>query len=101
MSPDFFSAMALRSLARVLPKWKAWSLKARDSQVLKEADYLWPDIEPKYLGSLVQNYRRRSRGGQDARPSQAYQKWFDSLSAAKTAQLLPALAEIGYLLQEA
>jgi cellulose biosynthesis protein BcsQ len=25
MAPDFFSAMALRSLARVLPKWYAWS----------------------------------------------------------------------------
>lgn len=97
MAPDFFSAMALRSLSRVLPKWRSWSLKARDSEVLQEADYPWPEAHPKYLGSIVQNYRRRTRGGQEARPTQAYQKWFDALNEAKLAQLIPALEDIEYL----
>ncbi|MDD9924807.1 MAG: ParA family protein [Rhodospirillaceae bacterium] len=97
MAPDFFSAMALRSLSRVLPKWRSWSLKAQDSEVLQEADYPWPEAHPKYLGSIVQNYRRRTRGGQEARPTQAYQKWFDALNEAKLAQLIPALEDIEYL----
>jgi cellulose biosynthesis protein BcsQ len=79
MAPDFFSAMALRSLSRVLPKWHAWAQKAASQDILLEADYPWPSTTPKYLGSIVQNYRRRSRGGQEARPTQAYQKWFDAL----------------------
>jgi hypothetical protein len=71
--------MALRSLSRVLPKWHAWAQKAASQDILLEADYPWPSTTPKYLGSIVQNYRRRSRGGQEARPTQAYQKWFDAL----------------------
>jgi AAA domain len=98
MAPDFFSAMALRSLSRVLPKWHAWSQKAGTQEILLEADYPWPSTAPKYLGSIVQNYRRRSRGGQEARPTQAYQKWFDALATAKQNHLIPALNEAGYLL---
>ncbi|MDJ0822097.1 MAG: AAA family ATPase, partial [Paracoccaceae bacterium] len=98
MAPDFFSAMALRSLSRVLPRWKAWSQKAAEQELLREADYPWPATNPKYLGSIVQNYRRRSRDGKEARPTQAYQKWFDALSKAKREHLVPTLMEIGYLL---
>lgn len=98
MAPDFFSAMALRSLARILPKWQKWSEKASKTDLLIEADYPWPNTHPKYLGSIVQNYRRRARGDQEARPTKAYQKWFDALKCAKEDDLLPRLEEIGYLL---
>lgn len=98
MAPDFFSAMALRSLSRVLPVWKKWSEKAAQSRILAEADYPWPNKTPKYLGSIVQNYRRRSREGREARPTQAYQKWFDALADTKTSVLVPELREIGFLL---
>lgn len=100
MAPDFFSAMALRSLARILPTWKKWSDKAASTDILTEADYPWPDSHPKYLGSIVQNYRRRARGDQEAKPTRAYQKWFDALAVAKGDVLLPKLNEIGYLLDE-
>ena len=98
VAPDFFSAMALRSLSRVLPKWRDWSKKASEAQILIKADYPWPQSQPKYLGSIVQNYRRRSRDGQDARPTTAYQRWFDALKRAKTDTLIPALTDTGYLL---
>lgn len=100
MAPDFFSAMALRSLARILPKWNNWSIKAGDTEILQDADYPWPNVQPKYLGSIFQNYRRRSRGGQEARPTQAYQKWFDALNEAKSTHLVPALRSISYLLED-
>ena len=100
MAPDFFSAMALRSLGRVLPRWREWSKKAAESDILQEADYPWPRITPKYLGSIVQNYRRRSRGGREAAPTAAYQKWFDELNRAKAESLIPALDGAGHLLSE-
>lgn len=91
MAPDFFSAMALRSLARVLPKWTAWSAKAATQPVLQDSAYPWPDKTPKYLGSIVQNYRIRSRDGKEAAPTRAYQKWFDALLDAKKQTLIPSL----------
>jgi cellulose biosynthesis protein BcsQ len=99
-APDFFSAMALRSLARVLPKWTAWSAKAGKQPALQESAYPWPDKTPKYLGSIVQNYRIRSRDGKKAAPTRAYQKWFDALLSVKKDVLIPSLEEAGLLLEE-
>lgn len=100
MAPDFFSAMAIRSLARVLPKWYAWSKKAAQQDILQDAAYPWPNKTPKYLGSVVQNYRRRSRNGGEAKPTVAYQKWFDELTAAKTDVLAVELRKADMLLPD-
>lgn len=97
MAPNFFSAMALRSLARVLPRWMNWSNAVSKQDVLKDAAYPWPDITPKYVGSIVQNYRKRARGGGEPRPTQAYQKWFDELTEVKSKTLLPVLKEFDML----
>ncbi|MBB3769727.1 cellulose biosynthesis protein BcsQ [Angulomicrobium tetraedrale] len=100
MAPDFFSAMALRSLSRVLPKWMTWAEKAGTQTALKEAAYPWPEKNPKYLGSIVQNYRIRSRDGKEAAPTRAYQKWFDSLLETKKDVLIPALNGANLLLSD-
>lgn len=97
MAPDFFSAMALRSLARVLPRWMSWSRAVSKQDILAEAAYPWPNITPTYVGSIVQNYRKRARGGGEARPTKAYQKWFDELTDVKSRTLIPALEEQGML----
>ncbi|WP_313437956.1 ParA family protein, partial [Novosphingobium sp.] len=47
MAPDFFSAMALRSLSRILPKWHLWSARAAEQQALQESAYPWPTKTPK------------------------------------------------------
>lgn len=99
MAPDFFSSMALRSLSRVLPKWIAWSIAASDQEALINAAYPWPKLTPKYLGSIVQNYRRRSRGGGEPRPTRAYKKWFDELSEVKGSVLVPILESKKMLLK--
>lgn len=101
MAPDLFSAMALRSLARTLPKWGDWGKKAASNSILKSADYPFPDISPKYLGSIVQNYRKRARGEEEAKPTQAFQVWFDKLRETKEKTLNTSLAEAGMLLPEA
>lgn len=98
MAPDLFSSMALTSLARVLPKWADWSKKAASNSLLRAADYPFPEIEPKYLGSTVQNFRKRARGDEEARPTRAFQAWFDKLRAVKETTLVDALTEAGMLL---
>lgn len=101
MAPDLFSSMALRSLSRTLPKWAEWGKKAASNAILKEADYPFPDVTPKYLGSSVQNFRKRSRNNEEAKPTQAFQKWFDRLAETKSSDLIVALKGSNMLLSDA
>lgn len=98
MAPDLFSAMALRSLARTLPKWSDWGRKAANNALLKSADYPFRPVTPMYLGSTVNNFRKRARGEEGAKPTQAFQKWFDRLAETKSTDLLTALEEAKMLL---
>ncbi len=98
MAPDLFSSMALKSLARILPKWAEWGKKAASNSILRTADYPFPDVVPKYLGSSVQNFRKRARGEEDAKPTQAFQKWFDRLAETRTIELMAALSTANMLL---
>lgn len=100
MAPDLFSSMALRSLSRTLPKWAEWGKKAASNTILKFADYPFPDVTPKYLGSSVQNFRKRSRNNEEAKPTQAFQKWFDRLAETRATDLLGALELAHMLLPE-
>lgn len=100
MAPDFFSAMALRSLARVLPRWTAWSAKAAVQEALQDSAYPWPNKTPKYVGSIVQNYRVRSVDGKEAAPTRAYKKWFDALLSVKSEVLMPSLRNSDLLFDE-
>lgn len=97
MAPDYFSAMALRSLATVLPRWFHWSQQAGKDTGLSQSAYPWKATTPMYLGSIVQNYRTRIRDGKPAAPTRAYQTWFDELKRAKFDNLLPALNKAGLL----
>lgn len=101
MAPDLFSSMALRSLARTLPKWAEWGRKAANNSLLKSADYPFPDSQPKYLGSTVQNFRKRARGDEEAKPTQAFQKWFDRLAETRETELLKSLKDADMLLPDA
>ncbi|AXX01099.1 AAA family ATPase [Cronobacter muytjensii] len=98
MAPDLFSSMALRSLSRTLPKWAEWGRKAASNATLKSADYPFPDLTPKYLGSSVQNFRKRARGNEEAKPTQAFQRWFDRLAETRNTELLDALKSVHMLL---
>lgn len=100
MAPDLFSSMALRSLSRTLPKWSDWGKKAANNTLLQAADYPFPDTRPKYIGSTVQNFRKRARDGEEARPTKAFQRWFDRLSATRETDLLNALRTAEMLLPD-
>lgn len=96
MHPDYFSSMAVRSLAGVLPKWKAWANAASSIATLQEAEYPFPQASPKFLGYVVQKYR--PRGGA---PSRAFQSWIDQLENSITGLLIPELENSGLMLDPA
>jgi cellulose biosynthesis protein BcsQ len=92
-SPDFFSVMAIDSLATILPKWYAWAQKASEMRILKDAAYPFPKVTPRLLGTIVQNYRIRY-----GEPAAAFQKWIDAIEKAVSARLMPSLRENKMLL---
>jgi cellulose biosynthesis protein BcsQ len=86
--PDFFSVMAIDSLATILPKWHQWSVKASELKILKEADYPFPKVTPLFLGTIIQNYRIKYR-----KPSAAFQNWITGIKDAVSDRLIPALSK--------
>jgi hypothetical protein len=88
LHPDYFSAMALSSLSRVLPRWKAWAETARGIEVLKTADYPFPEPNATFIGAVIQKYRPRSGAA-----SKAFQHWIDQLVAGLKDQLVPELVK--------
>ena len=85
---DFFSVMAIDSLAKVLPRWYAWAKSASSLQILKEANYPFPDITLRFLGIIVQNYRI-IRGKETA----AFQTWIEKIEKAVSGKLVPTLRQ--------
>ena len=94
-TPDCYSAMAIDSLARVIPKWNIWSSKAQELPILREATYPFPKVKPKFLGTIIQNYRPRAGA-----PTQGFQKWIDEISEKVTEGLYPALKRIDMTLPD-
>jgi short-subunit dehydrogenase involved in D-alanine esterification of teichoic acids len=89
---DFFSVMAIDSLARILPKWCDWAKKASKNPILKEAAYLFPEFRLKFLGTIVQNY-----GIIRGKEARAFQTWIEEIEKTVTTKLKPIL-EINNLL---
>ena len=94
-SPDYFSLMAMESLANVLPRWHAWSERAKSSATLENATYPYPKKTPKLLGTVIQKYRPR-RGA----PTIGFQNWIDDISANVQKRLFPELEPLGMTLKE-
>src|ERR1039458_162721 len=51
LHPDYFSSMALSSLAKVLPRWKAWARTAYEIEALTRADYPFPEPHTTFIGA--------------------------------------------------
>lgn len=92
LHPDYFSAMALTSLAKTLPRWKAWADTAYAIEVLQKADYPFPKPHTKFIGAVIQKYRPRS-----GKASQAFQHWIDELVIGLQDTLVPALEKADML----
>jgi cellulose biosynthesis protein BcsQ len=88
LHPDYFSAMALSSLTRVLPRWKTWATTARGIDLLRTADYPFPEPKASYIGAVIQKYRPRKGAA-----SKAFQHWIDQLVGGLQKQLVPELSK--------
>jgi cellulose biosynthesis protein BcsQ len=86
LHPDYFSSMALSSLAKALPRWKSWAVTAYRTEALKVADYPFPEPKVSFIGAVIQKYRPRL-----GKASQAFQRWIDELITGLRETLLPAL----------
>ena len=89
-APDYFSVMAIDSLATILPKWIEWAKKAGESEALKTANYPFPRCVLKFLGTVIQRYRPRK-----GKPAAGFQTWIDQINQRVTQRLAPALAKHG------
>lgn len=97
LNPDYFSMMGIDSLSSILPKWRSWAKAAQSIPVLAEADYPFPNISPKFMGSIIQRYRPRTGNV----PAKAFQLWIDQLERGLAETFLPALERAGMLLPRA
>ncbi len=97
MNPDYFSAMAIDSLASVLPRWKMWATKAQSLDVLRKASYPFPVSNPRFLGTIIQKYRLQKA----QIPAAAFQNWITQIEEGVQNKLLPALKGAGMLLPAA
>jgi len=95
-SPDFFSVMAIDSLALTLPRWRAWSVAAQSNPILQSASYPYPQRVPALLGTIIQKYRPRKGA-----PTEGFQQWIDDINERVASKLVPALTPLGMTLSEA
>lgn len=94
-SPDYFSLMAINSLSQILPDWKEWSEQAQEMAVLEDATYPYPSINPKLIGTIMQNYRVRKGS-----PTIGFQERINEINTAVRNQLAPVLDDNEMLLSE-
>ncbi len=92
---DFFSVMAIDSLAKVLPKWYTWAKTASLLPILKDATYPFPDVTLRFLGIIVQNFRI-IRGKETA----AFEKWIQKIEQEVSNKLVPSLRQNNMMFPE-
>jgi cellulose biosynthesis protein BcsQ len=90
LHPDYFSSMALSSLAKVLPRWKSWANTAFETDALTLADYPFPQPHITFIGAAIQKYRPRL-----GHASKAFQRWIDQLTLGLKDTLIPELEKVG------
>ena len=90
-APDNFSAMAIKSLSKILPNWEKWAIRAR--KILADATYPLPNNTPKFLGTVIQRFNIRS-----GRPTQANQQVIDRLCETVKTQFVTELGQSGMML---
>jgi cellulose biosynthesis protein BcsQ len=102
-SPDFFSIMALQSLARVLPRWGRWAQSAAANEVLREASYPFPESRLRLAGIVIQRYRLYRSPTEDApygTPTGPFKAWIEKVTEASREVFAPALRASGLTFED-
>jgi cellulose biosynthesis protein BcsQ len=92
-SPDYFSQMAIKSIARILPTWEKWAVRARE--LFKDSTYPLPFNKPRFLGYTVNDYTIRN-----GEPAKAFQEIIDRIDLTVTNELVPKLSKVDLTLEE-
>ncbi len=92
-SPDYFSKIALKSIARILPQWERWAKQAR--QLFSDATYTLPNKTPKFLGYTVNDYTLKS-----GEPSKAFQIIINELNVVINNDIVPSLEKVEMTLKK-
>jgi len=95
-TPDYFSVMAINSFTKIIHNWAQWMKKAHELQVLRQADYPFPQVIPKFLGIVIQRYRPRGGG----KPAKGFQKWVDEINSTVKSTLVPTLRKCDMMLPD-
>ncbi|MBE9169021.1 AAA family ATPase [Pleurocapsales cyanobacterium LEGE 06147] len=90
-SPDYYCDRAIRSLARVIPKWNTVIASFRNSQLT----YPFEETPPRFLGTISQRYRPHS-----GNPAASFQRWIDQIKKTSNTELVPALSKINMVISE-
>jgi hypothetical protein len=92
-TPDYFSIMAINSLASILGKWTTWAENVQRFELFANATYPFPKMMPKFLGTVIQRYRIKYGVA-----ASGFQRWSDKLTAAIDGSLIPMLIKHNMLL---
>lgn len=57
-NPDPFSVMALKTLKKILPKWKRWAMQGRE--LFADSSYPLPTCDMKFIGVIIQRFNIRN-----------------------------------------
>lgn len=91
-SPDVFSAMAIKSLSRVLPAWENWAINARKS--FKDSTYCISPTTPKFLGYTINDFNLSF-----GRPQASFASFMQKISNEISTNLVSSLDEMGMVLE--
>lgn len=90
-SPDYFSQMAIKSIARILPSWEKWAEQAR--KLFKDSTYPLPFTKPRFLGYTVNDYTIRN-----GEPAKAFQEIITKIDDTVKNELVPSLLKVDLIL---
>lgn len=102
-APDFFSIMALRSLANVLPRWMRWATAAGNNEVLSGAAYPFPQPRLRLAGEVIQRYRlyrSATTNNPYGTPTGPFRAWIAKVNEALTEEFVPAMRDAGLTLAD-
>ena len=91
-SADYISIMALKSLQNILPRWAVWAKKAQSQSILKNASYPFPEIIPKFLGTVIKNNSEQSKPD--------FQQWMKQIHNLISNTFISALNNHGMVLSQ-
>lgn len=90
-SPDYFSHMALKSMARILPQWEQWAINARNA--FADSTYPLPNVKPKFLGYTVNDFNIRN-----GKPTAAFSNIINKTADVINDVLYPSLEAVGMVI---